>query len=246
MYSGVNLKRLSFSDLPDHGIVIDEHLQAIYDRADSLWPDRPIIFDITYNEANVSGGVRVYQDSVTVWLKRASDDARHTLAHELAHVINERLVDSPCLDPNKPGYRERIILSDLINIPEHQKVHDLMAEYGFDTVREAREKSIGFLRNVASAPFDKSGKNVHLSVGYAMMLSVFRTEDLIGQISIAMHRKGQAVSVLGERLAEYVGSKRSATLYEDAIQLMKIAEISKSFQECVMSKEQFRAKYGWA
>jgi hypothetical protein len=241
----VDLKRLGFNDLPAHGIEIDERLGAMYSQAASLWTDRPIIFDVTFSDPHSNGGMRVYQHSVTVWLKPNASGIRDTVAHELAHVINDRLKEMPRLDPDRPGPPHRQILSDLIFMPDHQQVHRLMQDYGFDTAAEARSKSLGFLLNVRRAPLDRLGANRHLSIGYALMLTIYRTEDLVDQTMAAMRKKGRAVSFLGEQLAAYVGAERTTSLYEDALRLMELARIEKALSECVLSKEQFRARYGW-
>jgi len=54
------------------------------------------------------------------------------------------------------------------------------------------------------------------------------------------------MSKLGLELADYVMRERDTTLYEDALALMKIAEIAPHFRECVMSTREFESRFGWS
>ena len=57
-----------------------------------------------------------------------------------------------------------MVLSDLISIPEHLRVHEMMAKYGVAVEAEAESQSRNFLRDVPGAQVGANGHNVHLSV----------------------------------------------------------------------------------
>lgn len=238
-----SLKALSFAELAAQSIGIGA-LAGIYDRAASLWPDKPIVFDLTYDEPDSNGGMRETRTHVKIWLKTGIENVTHTLAHELAHVINQRETSPPRLYPGKPGQPERQLLSDLINIPGHQRVHRIMADFGFDTKGEVREKSARFLEGIAGAPLDRDGASIGLSTGYALVLAVYGDDELVDRIRSAMRAKSPHAADLGERLAAYVLSKKSTSLYEDAVALMRIAAIGPEYQAYVMTAESFRERFG--
>lgn len=237
---------MQFAELCAAGIDVTPGLSAIYERAAEAWGDRPIDFDLNFEHTSADGGMRIYRERVQIWLKRTAADPIATLIHELAHAVIARELHPPRLTPEAPTGAARMILSDLISIPEHLRVHEVMAEYGVAIDVEAQSQSQNFLRDVPGARIGPNGHNVHLSVGYAMMLTAFRYAPLVPQIVRAMQRKGGHVARLGEALAEYVGRPRTVSLYEDARALMTLAEITPEFQRCVLSEEEFARRYGFA
>jgi hypothetical protein len=214
----------------------------MYNRAEALCTARPIFFEFWDRD----GGMRFYQDRVRIWLPKNGPNVGATVAHELAHIIVAKERRAPRLDPERPGQPERRILSDLISIPDHQLVHRLMWDYGVLPADDARSYSEWFLQGIPKAPILRGDQNVHLAVGYAMMLTVFRCDTLIPAISSAMRNKSPRMHSLGEQLSDYVARDRSTTLYQDAVALMEIAGIAPHLGACVMSVEEFERRFGWS
>jgi hypothetical protein len=233
---------LNFAELPPRGVTIVPGTEAIYNRAEALCAGRPISFEFWDKD----GGMRFYQDRVRIWLPENGPNVGATVAHELAHIIVAKERNAPRLHPDRPGQPERRILSDLISIPDHQLVHELMGDYGVLPADDARSYSEWFLQGVAKAPMLPGDQNVHLAVGYAMMLTVFRYDALIPAIASAMRSKSPRMHRLGEQLSDYVTRDRNTTLYQDAFALMEIARIAPQLRACVMSVEEFRRQFGWS
>lgn len=239
------MPNISFEELADAGGVdVTAGLARIYERARALWHPKPIVFDLAFEHPTSSGGMRSYRDRIQIWSARRADRVA-TLIHELAHAVIDRERRSPRLNPDAPPMPERMILSDLIGIPEHVLVHELMAEYGVDATAEARDRSRNFIGNVRAVPLGPSGDNIHLAVGYAMMQTAFRYENNLPDLRRAVESKSGVVARLGDALASYVLSERDTSLYEDAQALMQIADIRPDYRMCVFSQEQFERQYGW-
>ena len=236
----------TFDELAGHGIPVTDGLRAIYNRAAAAWDPKPIVFDLDYQQPGSNGGMRNYEDRIQIWLNREAPDPTGTLIHELAHAVLARDGGGARIAADRLGGSVRKILSDLINITEHGRVHAIMADYGVDVAAENGQRSKDFLRDIANAPLDRNGNNLHLSVGYAMMLTVHRVEELVPAIRRAMHGKSENVARFGEALAEYVASDRNTTAYEDAQALLRIADVRPDLRAHVLSDEEFRDRYGWA
>jgi hypothetical protein len=219
---------------------------ALYERVRELFPQRSIAFKAA--DPGYRGRVRIEQRRLLIWFSPKSVDVDYVLAHEFANAVDDALNAGLRIDPKRPVGVSRQLVSDLSGLMAHRAVNAILNEYGVDVETENRQETREFIDGIRSTQTWSTGTNLHLAIGYAHALSVDQNAQTTAALEDAMSMRPASEVEIGRALAQIVEAHvRDRTARIDAWRdLCRIVGFGQDFQDCVMTQEHFRARFGWA
>jgi hypothetical protein len=190
-----------YDDPAQLGVDLPESVHRLFADVHAGYAPKPILIQKWAGDG-WGGGVREFRHDVMVWVGK--NPRAYTVAHEFAHLLSALRNDAPMIDPGVIDRYRRQVVGDFVGAFDHPIVHEILAEYGFDTAAESRERCeqyiAAFDRQIARNPWS----DLHLATGYAHMLTVYETADLTPRASERVKQFDPGVHALGQRIATAV------------------------------------------
>ncbi len=190
-----------YSDTADLGVALPDSVHRLFADVRDGYAPKPVLMQ-KWSGNGWSGGVREFRHDVMVWL--GNDPTPYTVAHELAHLLSSLRYDAPMTDPAVTDGYKRQVIGDVIGVFDHPVAHAILAEYGFDTAAESREKCQQFIESFKAQRVRNEWSDLHTALGYAHMLTVYATPELTSRASERVHQFDEAICALGQRIAAAV------------------------------------------